>query len=50
MKFIYFVKAKKFDENSILFLTLLSNVKTTMEISSNSVAFSENLNFTATSF
>ena len=38
-KFKYCEKATKFDEISILVLTLLSNVKTNMEISSNFCGF-----------
>jgi len=37
---------QKFDEIFILVLTIISNVKTKMEILTNFVAFSENLNFT----
>ena len=39
-------KATKFDEMSILVLTLISNDKTKMEISSNFVVFLEYMNFT----
>ena len=35
LKFMYYEKATKFEENSHLVLTLLSNVKTKTEISSN---------------
>ena len=43
LKFRYSEKATEFDKT--LVLTSLSNVKTKMEISSNCVAFSENLKF-----
>ena len=45
LKFRCYEKATKFDEIFILVLTSLSDVKTKMDISSNFVAFSENLNF-----
>ena len=45
LKFMYSEKATIFEENSHLVLTLLSNVKTKREISSNSVAFLESMNF-----
>ena len=44
MKLRFSQKAKKFDEISMLVLTLLSNVKTKMETSSNFVVFSEYMN------
>ena len=44
MKLRFSEKAKKFDEISMLVLTLLSNVKTKMETSSNFVVFSEYMN------
>ena len=46
IKFIYFEKATKFCEISILLLSYLVPVKTKVEISQNFVAFSEYINFT----
>ena len=45
IKFRYSDKATKFTGISTIVLRVLSNVKTMMEISSNFVAFSKNLNF-----
>lgn len=45
-KLIHSEKVTKFDEIFTVVLKLLSNGKNTMEISSNFVTLSENLNFT----
>ena len=46
LKLVHSEKATKFDKIFIVLLELFSNGKDTMEILSNFVALSENLNFT----
>ena len=46
VKFIYYEKATKFSEISTLLLSYVVPVKSKVEISQNSVAFSEYMNFT----
>ena len=47
LKFIYYEKATKFLEISIIDLTVTTSYKSKVEISQKNVAFSEYMNFTA---